>query len=176
MTRRARDRTSVGIEAVPAASVVGNPIARDVGAPKSLHTGVRAAVAHRPAARSVCAVNHRPTVEIDVCTPSRSTRFPSTCVLGKCAIDTALIVEAGGYRQLSVRKNLPRANAAKSSTTSAVDELHQSSQLGVFGKHSRMNRVVLLSALEPPVYLIQTQGWLQLLFFATVSHLSEPIQ
>jgi len=39
-----------------------------------------------------------------------------------------------------------------------------------------MNWVVLLSALEPPVCLVQTQGWLQLLFFATVSHLSELIQ
>lgn len=71
--------------------------------------------------------------------PLSSTRFPSTCVLGKCASDTALIVEAGGYRQLSLRKNLPHANAARYSTAAVVDEPHRSSQLGVFGKHSSLS-------------------------------------
>ena len=49
----------MSVEATPA-SVVGCPIPGDVGAPDSLHTGMRAVVARGPSARSVCAVNLRP--------------------------------------------------------------------------------------------------------------------
>ena len=70
----------------------------------------------------------------------------------------------------------PRAAAARlSAATAAAGRLH-SSRWVVFGKRCRMSWVVLLSALEPPVCLVKTQGWLQLFYFSTVLHLSELIQ